>query len=153
MNEVTAAVTWSDELSVGIQEIDEQHKVLVSILNEMHDAVRHNHGPEASLAILDRLIEYTKIHFAVEESLFRIFDYPGYEDHHAEHAALLKEAQIMRAKVVSGESKVSFKLLHFLRMWLTEHIMGSDMDYADYLLKKGIKAKSGSSSWFNKLWH
>jgi len=143
-----AAVEWSNELSVGIQEIDEQHKVLVSILNEMHDAVRHNHGPEVSLEILDRLIEYTKIHFAVEESLFRIFDYPGYEDHHAEHAALLKEA-----KVVSGESKVSFKLLHFLRMWLTEHIMGSDMEYAEFLLKKGIKAKSGSSSWFTKLWH
>ena len=146
-------VKWSDELSVGIQEIDEQHKVLVSILNEMHDAVKHNHGPEVSLEILDRLIEYTKIHFAVEESLFRIFDYPGYEDHHAEHAALLKEAQVMRAKVVSGESKVSFKLLHFLRMWLTEHIMGSDMDYAQYLLKQGIKAKSRSNSWFNKLWH
>ncbi len=147
------AVKWSNELSVGIQEIDEQHKVLVNILNEMHDAVRHNHGHDVSLEILDRLIEYTKIHFAVEESLFRIFEYPGYEEHHAEHAALLKEAQTMRNKVFSGEAQVSFKLLHFLRMWLTEHIMGSDKDYADFLLKKGLKAKSGSSSWFNKIWH
>ena len=48
-------IEWNDELSVGIQEIDEQHKVLVGLVNEMHDAIHARHGSEVSSEILARL--------------------------------------------------------------------------------------------------
>lgn len=74
-------IVWSDELSVGIEEIDEQHKVLVNLINRMHNAIAEKHGSEVVSGILAELVDYTKIHFAVEESLLRILGYPGYEEH------------------------------------------------------------------------
>lgn len=146
-------IEWSDELSVGIQEIDEQHKVLVGLVNDMDEAIREHHGSEVTADILQRLAEYTKIHFAVEESLFRIFDYPGYETHKKQHDELLQEVIELQEKVESGKGSISFQLLHFLKMWLTQHILDSDKEYSEYLLKSGIKAKSTKSGWFKKLWH
>ncbi len=146
-------IEWSDELSVGIQEIDEQHKVLVSLINELHDAIHERHGKEVSSEILQRLADYTKIHFAVEESLFRIFDYPGYEEHKKQHDELIREIVDLQAKINSGKTNISFQLLHFLKMWLTQHILDSDKEYVPHLLKSGLKAKSAQSGWFTKLWH
>ena len=146
-------IEWDDELSVGIQEIDEQHKVLVGLVNEMHDAIHARHGSEVSREILQRLADYTKLHFAVEESLFRIFDYPGYEEHKAQHDELIREIHELQDKIDTGEGNISFQLLHFLKMWLTQHILDSDKEYSPYLLSAGIKAKSAKSSWFNRLWH
>lgn len=146
-------IEWSDELSVGIQEIDEQHKVLVGLVNEMHDAIHARHGSEVSSEILQRLADYTKIHFAVEESLFRIFDYPGYEEHKAQHDELIREILELQAKIAAGKTNISFQLLHFLKMWLTQHILDSDKEYSPYLLKSGLRAKSSQTGWFKKLWH
>jgi hemerythrin len=145
-------IEWSDELSVGIQEIDEQHRVLVDLLNEMHTAIHEHHGREVSIRILQQLMEYTKIHFAVEESLMRIFEYPGYEEHKLQHEHLIKEIHDFEHKIVFEGNPISFQLLHFLRMWLTKHILESDMDYSPFLLKAGIKAKSGKQTWFKRLW-
>src|SRR5512140_2145124 len=69
-----AHIEWSDELSVGIQEIDEQHKVLVGLVNDMHRAIHEHHGRDTARAILEKLGDYTRVHFAVEESLMRIFE-------------------------------------------------------------------------------
>jgi len=146
-------IEWSDELSVGIQEIDEQHKVLVGLVNEMDDAIHEHRASEINEEILQRLAEYTKIHFAVEESLFRIFDYPGYEAHKKQHDELLQEVVDLQRKIKEGKGSINFQLLHFLKMWLTQHIMDSDKEYAPYLLKSGLKAKSSRAGWFKKLWH
>ena len=126
-------IEWSDELSVGIQEIDEQHKVLVGLVNEMHEAIHARHGSEVSSEILQRLADYTKIHFAVEESLFRIFDYPGYEEHKAQHDELIREILELQAKIATGKTNISFQLLHFLKMWLTQHILKHDMEFAPFV--------------------
>ena len=56
----TELFTWSDDFSVHIQEVDEQHKVLVSLLNQLHVAIIEHHGKATSREILDRLAEYTR---------------------------------------------------------------------------------------------
>ncbi len=72
-------VEWSNELSVGIEEIDFQHKVLIDLLNEIHEAIQQRQDTEVTRNIVRRLDEYTRVHFAVEESLMRILHYPEYE--------------------------------------------------------------------------
>lgn len=146
-------IEWSDDLSVGIQEIDEQHKVLVGLVNEMHQAIREHHGSETAKQILERLGDDTRIHFAVEESLMRIFGYPGYDGHKKQHEELIGQFRQYQAKVQSGTAKISFEPLHFLKLWLAQHILESDKAYAPHMLKLGAKAKSGQSSWFSRLRH
>ena len=65
-------VEWSNELSVGIEEIDSQHKVLVDLLNEVHEAIQRGRTLEATRDIIARLDEYARVHFAVEESLMPV---------------------------------------------------------------------------------
>jgi hemerythrin len=149
---MTKLIEWSDDLSVGIQEIDEQHKVLVNLVNEMHDAVKGHDAGGHAMSVLDMLVDYTRIHFAVEESLMRIFEYPKYADHKQQHEQLLREVLTLRAELQSGKERIGLKLLHFLRMWLANHIQESDKDYTPYMLKGGAKAKSSNQSWFARLW-
>lgn len=144
---------WSDGLSVGIQEIDEQHKVLVDLLNQLNQAIHEKRASEAGIDILTRLAEYTRIHFAVEESLMRIFDYPGFEQHKKEHHALVEQVVKLQEKLKSGKATIGFELMHFLKIWLTKHIIESDKQYAPFFLEAGIKASwaKQSDSWMKRL--
>jgi hemerythrin len=134
-------IEWSDKLSVGIEEIDQQHRVLVGMLNEFHDAIHHHKGSEVARQIIKRLTDYTLIHFAVEEGMMRLLDYPDYEEHKEEHDALIEEIQQLSAKLVSGKKSVNFELLHFLKVWLTKHIQESDRHYIPHFLSHGIKSQ------------
>ncbi len=145
-------IVWSDELSVGIEEIDEQHKVLVNLINRMHNAIAEKHGSEVVSGILAELVDYTKIHFAVEESLLRILGYPGYEEHKDIHDELLEHVLDLQKKVASGNTNISFELMHFLKSWLSKHILEEDMQYAGFMLAAGAQPKLEKKSWIRRLW-
>ena len=144
-------VEWSNELSVGIEKIDAQHQVLVDLLNQIHDAIQHRHGAEATQNIVEKLGEYTRVHFAVEESLMRILHYPEYEQHKIQHDRLIQQLVDLSGRLNAGKA-VSFELAHFLKVWLTKHIMENDKRYAPYFLEQGIKPKLAKQSWVKKLW-
>lgn len=129
--------TWTDEYSVGIQEIDEQHKTLVGLLNQLHGAILHKKGSVASREILDRLAEYTITHFLLEESLLRVAGYPGFAVHKQQHEDLIQEVQGLQRKLDQDKVTITFELLHFLKSWLTHHIIESDKRYSAYLEKQG----------------
>lgn len=149
---MTKFVEWSDELSVGIEEIDEQHKLLTALINRMHEAIQERHGNQVVGEILDELTDYTRIHFAVEESLMRILDYPGYEEHHEHHRDLLEQVTDLKRKVAEGKASIGFELMHFLKVWLTKHIMEEDMLYSGFFLAAGARPKLKKRSWIRKLW-
>lgn len=145
-------IEWSNELSVGIEEIDAQHKVLVELLNQIHEAIQQRKGVEATGQIIERLGEYTRIHFAVEESLMRILHYPDYERHKEEHDQLIEQLNGFRTKLESGKGSISFELAHFLKVWLTKHIMETDKRYIPHFLEQGIRPELSKQSWAQKLW-
>lgn len=144
-------IIWSDELSVGVKQIDEQHKVLVNIINQMHIAIEHHHGSDVVIEILAELTEYTKMHFIVEESLMSILGYPGYEDHKEIHDELLEHVAGLQKKVASGRMAISFELMHFLKSWLSKHIMEEDMQYSGFFLAGGARPPVQQKSWFEQL--
>lgn len=143
-------IVWDDSLSVGIEEIDEQHKVLVNLLNDLHDAIRSHHGREVVEATLTQLADYTRIHFTVEESLMRIMGYPDYDGHKAQHEALIEQLQGFQQRVAEGQA-VTFELLHFLRNWLTHHIQEGDARYTDFFLARGVQPRLQKRSWLSRL--
>ena len=140
-------VEWTEELSVGIEEIDEQHKVLAGLVNEMHEAIQEHHAHDAVRGILDRLASYTKTHFVVEESLMRILNYPDYETHKGEHDALIDQISALQEKLDAGKASVNFELMHFLKVWLTKHIMESDKAYSSHFINAGANPRLKKRSW------
>jgi len=145
-------VEWSDALSVGIEEIDAQHKVLVLLVNEIHNAIHQRRGREAVRHILNKLSDYTRIHFAVEESLMRILGYPEYEAHREEHAELIGKLSELQAGVATGNAAIGFENMHFLKIWLTKHIMESDQEYAGFFIEAGARPRLKKKSWTSRMW-
>jgi hemerythrin len=143
---------WSDKLSVGIEEIDNQHQALVGLLNQLHTAIHEKHGTAACMEILDKLVEYTRVHFTVEESLMRILGYPEYEDHHEEHDKLIRQVVELQQKLKIDKANISFELLHFLRGWLSHHILETDKAYVPYFLSRGVERGSTNKKSIWKFW-
>lgn len=150
--ELKNLVDWTDDLSVGLQEIDEQHKILVGLVNRLYEAIVTNHEHQAVANILNELVDYTIIHFAVEESLMRIFDYPQYEEHKRHHEELSTQVLELQDKFSSGQGEIGMDVLNFLRAWLTNHIMIEDKHYGPFLINQGLKS-SWTKRTFGKIWN
>ena len=132
-------MTWTDKLSVGIKVIDEDHKRLVAMVNELYDSMQAGHGKEALGRILNDLVQYTKVHFAREERFFAETGYPAGDAHKREHDTLTNQVLEVQQKYISGASAaLSIDVLRFLKDWLIRHIQGSDQKYRPHLNAKGI---------------
>lgn len=130
---------WEDEYSIGIRIIDEQHKELVAMLNELYEAMHAGKGREALGRVLAGLIRYTRLHFAAEEQLMRAHEYPDYERHREKHEKMA--AKVMELKTAYETEAISspVQISNFLKNWLAKHILGTDKAFGAYLAGRGVK--------------
>ncbi|KOR31284.1 hemerythrin [Achromatium sp. WMS2] len=145
-------VTWTQDISVGIQEIDEQHKVLINLLNSINEAVEQRRSLEVAKEILGKLIDYSRIHFSVEESLMRVLNYPGYDEHKELHQDLMDNIIALSQKLDEGKLAVGVELQYFLKNWLVKHIMETDKQYTEHFIKAGAQTTFKKSSWNISFW-
>ena len=131
---------WNERMTVGIAHFDDEHKQLISMLNDLFDAIQAGRGKQALGATLDSLIDYTKTHFANEEHYLKKFDYQSYDAHKMEHDALTKQVIDIQRKYHAGAtSQLSLDVMSFLRIWLVKHIQGTDRLYVEFLHAKGVR--------------
>ncbi len=131
-------LTWSNDLSVKIYSIDEQHKNLIALINNLYDAMGAGKGQAALGAILKELVDYTTTHFANEEKLMRAQAYPGYLAHKKEHDNLAAKVNTLQNDFSSGKPVMTVEVMRFLKDWLTSHIKGTDQKYSPFLIGKGV---------------
>jgi len=124
---------WSDKLETAVPEIDEQHRILVTYINKLHDAVMTNSDKEVLGPILSGLVNYTVYHFFTEESLMESDAYPDYEDHRKEHISLTEKTMDFFTRYHAGQCDIGDDLCDFLRDWLTTHIMITDFKLGAFL--------------------
>jgi len=137
-------ITWDDSFSVGIDAIDEEHKVIVDIVNRLNNAMAEGKGTEAMETIFKELKTYVVKHFENEERLFDAHGYPQTREHKKLHAELIEKATQLEKDFKSGKITISSEVMRFLKDWLTSHIKGEDMKYRS-ALQSGQK-KAGSKS-------
>ena len=130
---------WSREYQVGIRSVDEQHKQLVDIINQLHQAMASGRERVTVGKSLEKLIDYTKAHFTAEEEVLESCGYPEFLAHHTEHECLTFAVLEFHQKLMSKQIGLSIDMMAFLKDWLGQHILKVDMQYAPYLKKQGIK--------------
>lgn len=128
-----ALITWNDTLSVGISEMDQQHRKLVDLVNQLYDAMGQGKGDNVKNAILNDLIMYTKVHFAAEERLMQKYGYPEFAAHKRLHDELTARAVQLKQKLDAGQMVASVTLSSFLRDWLKNHITRVDKKYGQFV--------------------
>jgi hemerythrin len=120
-------------LSIGVEEIDEDHRKLVGIFNILNHAVIDRESPEYMAAVLEELINCTVWHFSHEERLMLKHRYEGSDEHKAEHRELIKSAKELQQGILQADKPVAEEHIGFLERWLTEHILTADMRLGSYL--------------------
>lgn len=134
-----ALITWSNMLSTGIAEQDNQHKKLIDLINQLNDAMKAGHGADVMGKVLNELVSYTVMHFGYEEKLMGQHSYSDTPAHKAEHAKFVQTVGDFKKKFDSGSAVVTAELMNFLRDWLTSHIMKTDKKMGQELSKAGVK--------------
>ncbi len=117
---------WTDDLNVGSKFIDDDHKKLVNLVNDFHDAMQQGRANDVIGKVLHNLALYTKEHFRREEAEMQRIQYPRYLAHKQEHEKLLKDVDDLHTGFVSGKTMLSVKVSKFLRDWLLLHIKQTD---------------------------
>lgn len=131
-----ALIEWSDQLSVGADMIDNDHKILVNQINMLSDAVAGGSDTVMVASVLNVLIDYTSYHFGREQQLMDTTQYPQSEGHLKEHRLLVKKVKDIQAEFQSGKD-LGQDILNFLKVWLTQHILKSDKAFGAFLQSVG----------------
>lgn len=131
-------IVWSDSLSIGVKEIDEQHRKLVQLINGLHDHMVAGDAREIMGKVLERVIQYTAFHFETEEKLMQLHGFGGGAAHVREHKALVAKAVDLQSKFSSGQTAITMETMTFLRDWLQHHILESDKMLGKFLSVQGV---------------
>jgi hemerythrin-like metal-binding protein len=128
-------IKWRDTYNTGIEQFDKEHHKIVELVNTMFEVVRDKSSKEITEKACSDVLAYTVYHFANEEQAMKNADFPGFEEHRAEHARLKVEAEKFTAIIHDTFPEGATEFYRFLREWLVEHIQDCDHKYSPYLSK------------------
>ncbi|MEW8661573.1 MAG: bacteriohemerythrin [Candidatus Thiodiazotropha sp.] len=133
-----AAFVWDAKFSVGIVEIDRQHKALMDMANELKFELDGKRSIKTARRILKGLIDYTATHFSYEEQLMDQTRYSEAEAHKELHRKLVDDVMGYNERIEQGDEEVLGELMAFIKGWLIEHIQKTDKRLGAHLQQTGL---------------
>lgn len=124
---------WNERYKTGLVIIDERHKKLFELINDLYEYNIVNSRKEIIDKQLKELLEYIFQQFKTEEELLAKHKYPDFRLHRTEHDSLTKNLMELRGRYHTGNTFVITEIITFLNNWLIIHILQSDMKFAKYL--------------------
>jgi hemerythrin len=134
-----ALMTWSSKFSVGVEALDNQHKSLMKVLNELHAASMRGKASEVAGPLIRQMVSIAGEHFSAEERLMESTGFPGLAAHRAIHQELAGKVAEFVARHEKGDTTMYTQLLYFMRDWLSKHMQSEDQEYAPWLKAHGVK--------------
>jgi hemerythrin len=126
------AITWLNVYDTHIRIIDEQHRKLLDMLNDLATAKGNENEPKLIRDIFFKLVDYTKYHFTTEEKLMGNANYPKLIEHTGQHRQFVDRIVNMLEAIKDGTPNISDTLQMFLQDWLIQHILGNDKEFANF---------------------
>ncbi|HET9239641.1 MAG TPA: bacteriohemerythrin [Oligoflexus sp.] len=123
---------WNKSLDIHVTEMNDEHKVLIDLMNRLHDEAAASKPKDILQLTFQELVTYTRRHFQDEENYMYSINYPGLPTHRLIHAKLLTQLDGHYEAFVNGDGTVSVALFDFLKMWLNAHIRGIDIQYGEH---------------------
>jgi hemerythrin len=132
-------IEWDEKYSIGVKALDDQHKRLLVIINELADLGSHEDPKTAMENALWAVLDYAKEHFKFEEGLMLENQYEESEAHRVKHKDLIRQAMELAKKLNTPEGKSTEEMMKFLQNWLFDHILKTDKKFGGYLAEKGVR--------------
>jgi hemerythrin-like metal-binding protein len=130
---------FSEKYSVGIHIIDQQHKKLFALINQLYTAMKQSEGKTVLGEVLRALEDYARNHFSREEEYMLRFKYPDYATHVAAHVSYIMKIAEFRQDLEVDKLALPVHVMTFLRNWLTQHILMVDKKYSATFQEHGLK--------------
>jgi hemerythrin len=131
------SISWKNEFSVGVAEMDQQHQKLLAMIARLVDEQHRLTDPKTIAELLTAMTDYAEEHFRAEEYLMAEYGYDHADRQVRQHQAFIdKTHEFMNASV--GPNILSSALLEFLNSWLINHILHEDMRYKAFFNGKGL---------------
>ncbi|HBG21526.1 MAG TPA: hypothetical protein DDY32_20230 [Desulfobulbaceae bacterium] len=135
---IMKTINWRDEFSVGVDEMDRQHKKLLTMINRLIEE-QHTLTDQKTIAeLLDGMIDYAQEHFRAEEFLMAEYDYDRKTWQEMRHKEFIDKTLSFMTAADIGPNILSVALLDFLSSWLVNHILTEDMQYKEFFRSKGL---------------
>lgn len=129
---------WSSLMSVGNPLIDQQHRTLLRIVNDVYAGVIFGRSMDIFSDEFPVLMDYVTKHFMVEEMLMEASGYPDYQNHKQQHNQLREKLESIGKKLEQDKDSLDYvKVCNFLSNWLTAHVMAEDQEYKDSIALVG----------------
>lgn len=128
-------IKWTPDLSVGVENIDEQHKIWFEKANELFEAGKQQRAKEYINQMIDFLDEYTKLHFRDEEAYMTKIGYPELDAQKKAHAKFISDLAKLKSDYNEGGGNI-LVIINANKMvinWLTNHIKTMDKKIGDYV--------------------
>jgi hemerythrin len=135
---IVTLLTWSHECIVGVEAMDDQHGILMDTLNGLRISLIQGADRRAICVQLERLIEFTQMHFQCEELLLQQQGFPGVKEHETAHKQLLAKLYAALEQLNHNDFVQFSSLLEFLPAWYLEHIEQLDRPYGLWLNERGV---------------
>jgi hemerythrin-like metal-binding protein len=130
---------WISSFETGIALIDDQHKELVDLLNELFNVMTQAEDRIAERRIMGKILDYTVTHFDTEENLMLKYGYSDYESHKREHVRLKANVLRLQEDLLTGKKRITIETATFLKDWLKDHVLQTDKTMVQFLISKGVK--------------
>lgn len=132
---------WKSVFSVGVKEIDNEHRNLVNMITKLQNSLDEGAVTNETGEVLKELVNYTQTHFTSEESFMEKIKFPELDKHRKLHQELSGEVIEILKKLKKGETLTNFDLIDFLKEWLQNHIIDEDKKIGKYYSAQMEKAK------------
>lgn len=127
-------VEWDERFSVGNAVLDGDHRILITLVNQLYDATDTGQSRDVVGSIVNVLAEYVEQHFRREEAMFLQAGFPGADAHMALHRVLEEQVRDIRDRWLAGErGALREDILELLKKWLTDHIAVADKSYGPWV--------------------
>jgi hemerythrin len=148
MRDKSELITWNSTLSCGIKLIDDQHRVLVGLVNDMFNHVSGNNVQEDAYfdKVIKQVVTYIKVHFATEEKIMLYTRFAGYVEHKKEHDTFVLTVIKNIQSYIAKERFTLLSFTKFLKDWILSHIAVMDKEYFLHLKKIATRKANGKMS-------
>ncbi len=153
-------IQWTESMSVGVPELDADHKGLIDIINRLAEQSNYDNVTDSIEGSLVALKRYAELHFAREERVMSVCRYNANSDHLEAHRNFVVKIQKVDKRFENDPKRlsrnVSEELGQFLSDWLTNHILHEDMAYKPYVIpklsdaRKAAQSVQGSQIWWSR---
>jgi hemerythrin len=134
-------IVWTDQLSIEVKLLDNDHKKLVLLINQLYDGLMTGRAKPALERVFKDLVSYTRVHHAHEEQLLVETGFQGSAMHKQEHEYTIERAVELQMRFKSSEGLANeLEVVNQLRDWLSRHIQGSDKEFVAHLKAKEVNA-------------